>query len=284
MHFSLKFLKELPLYEEVQPYKLYGFDDVSEEDQTNCVFEIVQEVQVYDVRGAVVDPSIDREGFEFVISPTNCALSAEVFEGDDTRTNGVVDSYIRETMDLVKTKLDAESVVAIDWRFRRSANATAEKLDVGDIRKQAIAVATTAHCDFSYLGGFERIKMHLAEDEMAAIERGELKAMIVNVWRPLKTVRSAPLIMADRRTVSKKDLIEADQVMVDKVTRTAYVYHRPDQRWYWLKNQRADEIIMFPTWKAETNIEHAAAFLYQSDSSESPRESVEVRMIVLSRA
>lgn len=102
----------------------------------------------------------------------------------------------------------------------------------------------------------------------------------------------------------KKDLIEADQVMSDKVNKTSYVYHRSDQKWYWLSNQNPDEVFIFPTWKAETEFEHAgllelwlvthrdlttfreaysphgAAYLYQKSKMESPRESVQVRMIV----
>ncbi len=76
----------------------------------------------------------------------------------------------------------------------------------------------------------------------------------------MKPVMNAPLVLADRRTVSKQDVLEADQVMSDKVTKTAYVYYRPDQSWYWLANQDPDEIIMFPTWKAETDLAHAGAY------------------------
>lgn len=85
----------------------------------------------------------------------------------------------------------------------------------------------------------------------------QLRIFRVSVWRPLKPVTSAPLVLADRQTVSKKDLIEADQVMSDKVNKTAHVYYRPGQRWYWLSNQSPDEIIMFLTWKAETDAAHA---------------------------
>jgi hypothetical protein len=109
-------------------------------------------------------------------------------------------------------------------------------------------------------------------------------------------------VLADRRTISKHDLIESDQVMSDKVNKTAYVYHRSDQKWYWLSHQSQDEVVLFPTWTLRTEAEHAgvarkcsyffhadaildfsphaAAFLYEPDKSAQPRESVEVRMIV----
>ena len=44
MQFTLTFLKELPLYDEVQPCKLHDFSDLSEAQQTNCVYKTVDEV------------------------------------------------------------------------------------------------------------------------------------------------------------------------------------------------------------------------------------------------
>lgn len=68
---------------------------------------------------------------------------------------------------------------------------------------------------------------------------------------------SAPLVLADRRTVSKRDVIEADQVMDDKVTKTAFLYYRSTQKWYWLERHRPEEAVIFTTWTAETDIDHA---------------------------
>lgn len=70
---------------------------------------------------------------------------------------------------------------------------------------------------------------------------------------------NAPLVLADRRTVSKADMVEADQVMREKVNKTAFVYYRPDQRWYWLSEQSPDEIIIFPTWRGEGDAEYAGS-------------------------
>ncbi|KAI0101400.1 hypothetical protein GGR51DRAFT_336070 [Nemania sp. FL0031] len=292
--FTLKFLKRLSLYDRVQPYRLHGFPELSKEQQTNCVYENIECIDVRDIRNIrdrASIPCINQTGFEFISAPTKCALSAAVFESGTADADAILDEYIQETMEVVKLRLGASSVVTIDWRFRRNEDTSfPHRLEGGDVRRQAISVATTTHCDFSSLGGHERLGMHLNSDELAAVEKGDVTAMIVNVWRPLSTVTSAPLVLADRRTVFKDDLIEVDQVMRDKVNKTAYVYYHPDQKWYWLSNQRSDEIIMFPTWVAETNDEHAdcsphgAAYLYQPDKASPPRESVEIRMVVLSRS
>src|SRR4051812_16941496 len=101
MHFSLKFLKELALYEEVQPYRLYDFPELSQEQQTNCVFETVHGVSAQSLRDIDWKPSIANEGFEFVKAPTRCSLAAAVFESERAESKSVLDDYLRETMNLV---------------------------------------------------------------------------------------------------------------------------------------------------------------------------------------
>jgi hypothetical protein len=106
------------------------------------------------------------------------------------------------------------------------------------------------------------------------------------VWRPLSTVKNAPLLFADRRTVAKEDIVEVEQVHPDKVNPTAFVYNRPGHVWYWLSRQKPEEIAIFTTWAPESSSSfadaspHAAASMYREDLSDKPRESVEVRMIV----
>lgn len=114
MHFTLKFLKELSLYDEVQPYKLHGFPELSEEQQTNCVYENIDGVDAQDVRDSKKTPHLGQEGFEIMKAPTSCALSADVFENDSVGMNNILADYIRETMNLVKSKLSADSIMTID--------------------------------------------------------------------------------------------------------------------------------------------------------------------------
>ncbi|KAL8742784.1 MAG: hypothetical protein Q9190_004792 [Brigantiaea leucoxantha] len=122
MQFTMKFLKELSIYETVQPYKLHGFPDLSVEQQTNCVFEEIEHVVAEDVRGSENKGRIEEEGFEFTKVPTRCALSAEVFERDSL--DNIVRDYIQETMDLVRERLNARFVVTIDWRVMHYSRLT----------------------------------------------------------------------------------------------------------------------------------------------------------------
>jgi hypothetical protein len=120
MPFAMKFLKELETYKRNKSYKLHGFPDVSVELQSNCVFEEIEDVVAEDLRDSRDKCHFEEEGFEFVKAPTRCALSAEVFEGDDLDLNDIVRDYIQETMDLVKERLGARSVLTINWRVIHS--------------------------------------------------------------------------------------------------------------------------------------------------------------------
>jgi len=112
----MKFLKELPLYQTVQPYKLHGYPDLADELQTNCVYEEVDDIQAEDLRISKRDCHFDVEGFEYIRAPSRCRLTAETFETDGDIENAVVQAYIEETMATVQRRLRAHAIFTIDWR------------------------------------------------------------------------------------------------------------------------------------------------------------------------
>lgn len=84
-----------------------------------------------------------------------------------------------------------------------------------------------------------------------------IQLTIHSVWRPLSTVKNAPLILSDRRTVFKRDLIEVDQIMPDIVNKTAFLCYCPSQKYYWLAEQRPEEVAIFATWAPPAEADHA---------------------------
>lgn len=67
-------------------------------------------------------------------------------------------------------------------------------------------------------------------------------------------------MLADRRTISKRDVVEADQVLTTKVRENAYAYHRLGQKWCWLSDQNPEEITMFLTWAPGTEAAYAGLY------------------------
>lgn len=73
-----------------------------------------------------------------------------------------------------------------------------------------------------------------------------------SIWRPLNdVVMNTPLLLCDRQSVQRKDLIEVDKVLPDKVEKSYFLHYRDYHRWHSLRNQRLDEVAMFITWRSD---------------------------------
>jgi hypothetical protein len=114
---SVEFLADLPLYEEEQPYEIHGFPDKGAAMQTNCVME-AKTVQVEDARSRESDFTLDGCGFTFFRHTSQCNLEAKYFEYA-SEGNSVVDSYLAETMEMVKEKFAASKAILFDWRVSK---------------------------------------------------------------------------------------------------------------------------------------------------------------------
>jgi len=159
--------------------------------------------------------------------------------------------------------------------------------DLENARFRALAPAALMHCDYSYKGGLETLQIHLSDQEFEDVVRGVCRAKIVNVWRPLRTVQQTPLVVVDRRTVRYEDIVEVDQVAPTKVEFSMSLKYQKGQNYYWLSDQSADEVILFTSWDSiqgsvtANHTPHGACMNLSASAGLQPRESVEVRLIVM---
>lgn len=137
-----------------------------------------------------------------------------------------------------------------------------------------------------------------------------------SVWRPLiPVIEDAPLALCDRQSVRNTDLLECDKIHADHVGEGLYLKYRATHRWYWLPQQRSDEVLSFLTWDSEWDPDtpgkssretcsrvplvalfgnpadmtaklagppHAAFDNPLAPAASPPRESIEVRLMVIS--
>ncbi|CAO2658864.1 Nn.00g065870.m01.CDS01, partial [Neocucurbitaria sp. VM-36] len=118
MHFLLKFLVDDPLFEDEQPYELFGAvlkpGVIQPPKLTNCSYHVQNGVTVKDVRDRKSGTSLDKEGFTFVKHRTSCLFSAENFEATGRGTySQVVLSYLHEIIALVKQHCLPEKVIVL---------------------------------------------------------------------------------------------------------------------------------------------------------------------------
>jgi hypothetical protein len=123
VHFSLKYLVDDVLFEDEQPYELFGAvlkpSAKTPSKLTNCSYYVQTGVAVEDVKNSKSGVSLDEQGFTFIKHRTSFSLSVEHFETAGRGPhNQVVLSYLNETITLVEQYRLAEKVVCIDWRVR----------------------------------------------------------------------------------------------------------------------------------------------------------------------
>jgi len=99
-------------------------------------------------------------------------------------------------------------------------------------------------------------------------------------------VARSPLALADASTVRREDLIATDQVFPDRVGEIYHLAHDPAQRWYYAPLMTPDEILLIKGWDSQTDgrarfTPHAAFDLPDTPADAPPRESIEVRTLVV---
>jgi len=112
--------------------------------------------------------------------------------------------------------------------------------------------------------------------------------MLMNLWRPIKTVEKTPLAVCDASTVRDEDLnpSEIRGGLNDPNTPTMCGYnlnYSPRHRWYYVPAMRPDEILAFKLCDSDkTRVRltgHTAIDDPTSAPDAAPRESIEIRTI-----
>ncbi|CAI0643617.1 unnamed protein product [Colletotrichum noveboracense] len=275
---ELDYLRRLPLYQQEKPFQL--FVPIHERDQdarsTNLEFEKRTQTFV-DIRDQVNDFSLDSHGFQVETSPSR--LNAQSF-GDQSL---IKNEYLPEVENLLKLVGNSNDRVFIfDWRLR-DARAPRERedneLDMNDLAtwlRPSPTVHTRAHQGF-FTGCYFTCQM---------MHPFYCKA---DVWRPIgNSVQDYPLACCDSTSVLDEDLIECDHVRRKFKGSNLYAHHRDGQRWYYLGEQRPEEVLLIKMFDSDPSISAQrcphASFRHPLASSEAkPRRSIEVRALVFSQ-
>jgi hypothetical protein len=67
-----------------------------------------------------------------------------------------------------------------------------------------------------------------------------------SVWKPCRLpVRDWPLAVCDATSVDLADLVPTDIIYPNYVAENCMVHFNENQKWYWLPDQEADEVLVF---------------------------------------
>ncbi|HEY5665167.1 MAG TPA: CmcJ/NvfI family oxidoreductase, partial [Gammaproteobacteria bacterium] len=141
------------------------------------------DVTIHDLRPLRGELSFDRNGFVLVNQTSACQ---DFYDADEVER-----VYMPEVIDLVTRLTGADKVIAFGV-MTRTNNTEAEE---GNLP------AFGAHVDY----GDRTVRM-FSEDVLGAEEAArwlEGRYMLINVWRPIKVVESAPFAVCDASTVAE---------------------------------------------------------------------------------
>jgi hypothetical protein len=233
-------------------------------------------VRIQDMRPLVDALSLDREGFELLRHDTD---AADLYDDD-----AIEHVYYPEIEALLRQVTGASRVVIFDATRRSDAGAGAKNRD--GLRGPASRV----HVDYTEKSGPQRVKDLLGEAEAARLAASGARIVQINVWRPIRgPVQRSPLALADAASVAPEDLIATDQVFPDRVGEIYHLAYDPEQRWYYAPAMTPDEVLLIKGWDSLDDgrarfTPHGAFDLPDTPENAAPRESIEVRTLVVIEA
>ncbi|KAH8174861.1 methyltransferase [Sarocladium implicatum] len=228
-------------------------------------------VVVHDVRGNEDKFTLDRNGFQFY---KHSALEEDFL--DDAQ---IKDGYYKETEQLLKEATGASRIFIFDHTIRRQPPGS--QAAAGARNPPLRGPVQRVHIDQSYDAALSRVPHHLPEEAEKLLQG---RVQIINVWRPIKTIRRDPLAVAEANSVSDESLVITELIYPNRRGETYAVKHDPKHQWYYKSELSPDEVILIKCFDSKKDgrarrVPHTAFHIPGTEDAES-RESIEVRALV----
>lgn len=224
-------------------------------------------VTIADVRPIADRLSFDRNGFVLLEEPTAVADFADPAQ--------VRDVYVPEIVALVRRLTGAAKVLTFGTMIRTDAP------DAGD----GSLPAHGAHVDYGDRTVRETVRDLLGDEADAWLAR---RYMLINLWRPIRTVERTPLALCDASTVRQDDLFDSEVRggLGDAARKSLWGFnlaYQPTHRWYYAPRMRPDEIYAFKLFDSDRSRVQLTAHTAFEDPTAAPgaapRRSIEIRTI-----
>lgn len=213
---------------------------------------------VHDARR--LDPSLDVEGFELAGLSTGVD---DLFDDDRVR-----EVYYREACELVAKATSAARVEAFDHNLRSMA------------RDELQGPVRFVHNDYTDTSGPQRVRDLFPDEAEALLSR---RFAVINVWKPITPVRTAPLAFCDARGIAPEDFLPTDLVYPDRTGEIYSFTFSREHRWYYYPAMQPDEVLLLKCYDSDPDraryTAHSAFDDPTSPEDAPPRESIEVRTL-----
>ena len=224
------------------------------------------EVLVRDMRPIAQDLALDRNGFVLLDEPTDVT--------DFTDTDQLA-RYASQCEAVVQRLTGADKVISFGAVVRTSATGTHGHNQP----------AFGAHVDYGAKTVADYTHDLLPREE--ADRRLAGRHMLLNVWRPIVRVESAPFAVADASTIRREDLFPSEIIGgLGGVDRSLWGFNlalAPGQKWYWAPHMQPTEMLAFKLFDSDDDAvqftAHTAFTHPDTPADAAPRQSIELRTI-----
>ncbi|TDZ36572.1 Gibberellin cluster GA4 desaturase [Colletotrichum trifolii] len=227
-------------------------------------------VTVADVTGREDVFTLDTHGFQF--------LRHASVETDFTDEDSIKTVYYPEAERLYKQITGATRVVIFNHQIRRGP---ANWHSLGERNTEHRGPLHKAHVDQSYDGAVMMARHHLGAEADGLLDGRRFQ--IINLWRPIETVRKDPLAVADGKTVAEEDLVAGAIIYPRHRAETWTIKPNPAHRWYYKNRQRPDEPLLIKCFDSDESVVRRAAHCAFRDPEMDDmehRQSIDIRALV----
>lgn len=225
-------------------------------------------VPIRDGRAIARDLSLDRQGFVLMQHDTSMS---DFHDPEEVRR-----VYYPEMERLVKTASGASSVLVFDHNLRVDGGA-------GQNDEGMREPVRNVHNDYTVNSGPQRVRDLLEAHEAEALLKKRFA--VINVWRPIRgPVQTAPLALADARSIAPGELVALDLVYADRTGEVYNATFNSDHRWYYFPDMQVHEAVLIKCYDSRDDGRarftlHAAFDDPTSPPDAAPRRSIEARTL-----
>ncbi|KAJ6028577.1 hypothetical protein N7540_004153 [Penicillium herquei] len=250
-------------------------------------------VTIHDARGHEDELSLSKSGFQYTTH-----TSAYIPLLDRTRIK--TDLYA-EIVDLLKTT-NTKSLTPKPSYVKVASNTIRSSLsDLNSEYTGKPGPARTTHVDHTRSGATRYLYEKIPHEDASRLS--QTRWAIINVWRPLKSIKRDPLAVCDGSTLQPGDLLpiqmdyssnhRAKALGGEKGLKTtvgweiAMAKYNTGQMWYYLSDMGIDDVLLMKIFDSdlvggldEGRVAVHASFEHPDTKDEEPRESIEFRCLV----
>lgn len=227
------------------------------------------DMTVYNLRAVEKLPCVKENGFTLLQHDT--AMHGNDFTDEDT----VQRVFYPEMVELAKQVNGATHAIAFGHVARTNAQGS----------KEHLLPAYAAHVDYGRRTIEEYTRNILGDEADYWLQK---RVVLMNFWRPVKTVYQSPLALCDASTVLPEDLHPAEVYGGLNNPDRPPLYgwnlsYNPGHKWYYTHEMRPEETYAFKLYDSKEGVPqwtgHTAIDLPYSAPDAPPRQSMEIRTI-----